>query len=286
MDAIDEKLLARRAGSFSNARMAPEADVAVHEAGVSSDLETRIDAAPLARPAQDLELKALRQMLATAGLQGMMTLSRTGGAEDGLWVQFQSAVVLSAANNWDIAELQSAVRQTIAAHLTAGGLGLEWKPVKVGGTSYFELSQTRPLEMAVQGKLCLLTDDRRLMEEMLGRVSGKSRDTSHGQQSLRTPGGDAHPAPATLIAGFNIQEERGSFGRWSALVDKTNSVRADGALGREDGSGNAENGSEPSFFSQNMRGLGDVFAALESERVVEQRDGALTRQTVTYAWRK
>jgi hypothetical protein len=50
------------------------------------------------------------------------------------------------------------------------------------------------------------------------------------------------------------------------------------------GSGAAGQNGEPSFFSQNMRSLGDVFAGLESERVEERRDGSLTRQTVTYAW--
>ena len=46
----------------------------------------------------------------------------------------------------------------------------------------------------------------------------------------------------------------------------------------------AASGSQPSFFSQTMRGLGDTFSALESERFIERRDGPLIRRTVTYAW--
>jgi hypothetical protein len=43
---------------------------------------------------------------------------------------------------------------------------------------------------------------------------------------------------------------------------------------------------EPGFFSQNMLGLTNVFAPLESERLVENRDATVTRQTVVYAWKR
>jgi len=45
-------------------------------------------------------------------------------------------------------------------------------------------------------------------------------------------------------------------------------------------------GNAPAFFSGNLAGLSGTFAAMQSERVVERRDGAVTRQTVTYAWRR
>jgi hypothetical protein len=279
VEAIDERLLERAAGSFTDTRVAPDADLAVHEVGSASDLETRIDTAPLAHAAQGDALAPLRQALGNAGLQAMMTVSRTGEAVDGMWVPFQSAVVLSAGADWDSAALQNALQQAMATHLTAGGLGLGWKAVQGKQGSYFELSDSRPLELAVRGKLCILADDPGLMREMMGQLHGArgGRDRKPGA----APDGSAQ---ATRIAGFNLAQERGSFARWTGLVDRTN---ADHSVPQEAAGPDAEgNGSEPSFFSQNMRGLGDVFAALESERMVERRDGALTRQTVTYAWRR
>ena len=264
MDAIDEKLLTRRTGSFADMRIAPDADVAVHGAGSTGDLEMRIDAAPIVILAQGAEAGSLRQAMAAANLQAMMTVSRTGSTEAGLWVPFESAVVLSAAEDWNTPSLQSALQQTVASQLTASGLGLEWKPVKTAAGSYFELNETRPLELAVSGKICILADNPGLMREMLERLSKNSHDGATSQ--------------ATLLAGFQLQPERSAFARWSALVDRTNSVKANQS-GDENGDGH-----QPSFFSQDMRSLGDAFAALASERVEERKDGALTRQTVTYTW--
>jgi hypothetical protein len=281
--SLNEKLIAHSSGAYTDMREAPAADVTVHEVGSAADLETRIDDAPLARPARGAELAALRRSLAAADLRSMMTVSRTGdsgsagGAASGIWVPFQSTVVLSASKDWDAVAMQDALQQAMQAHLTASGLGLKWKPVKTKTASYFVISDTQPLAMAVRGKLLILADDPGLMQEMLGKMSQAAAGAKHGAlANSETP-----QAQATLIAGFDLPQERNSFARWSGLVDRTNGTTVNGASVSAESSG-----AQPSFFSQDMRGLGDVFAALESERVVERRDGAVTRQTVTYAWHR
>lgn len=267
--ALDEKLLQRGIGSFEDTRYAPRADVSVQGAGSASDLETRIDAAPLVHAIAGAQLAALRQVLGSADLNGMMTVSRTSDPVDGIWVPFQSAVVLSSTKDWDAGALQSALQEALAAHLTASGLGLAWKPVKTKAGNYWELSETRPLEMAVRGQICVLTDNAGLMQEMLGHLSESGLGKAASGRVER----------ATLIAGFDLPQEQPGLARWSGLVDRTNSSRV--------GEGADQNGAggEPSFFSQNMLGLTGVFAPLESERVVESREASLTRQTVVYAWR-
>lgn len=268
VQSVREKLLERGIGSFEDARVAPVADVTVQGAGSATDLESRIDVAPVARPAVVSQIAALPQVLGSAELNGMMTVSRTSEPVDGIWVPFQSAVVLSAGKDWDTTALQSALKETLAARLTASSLGLTWKPVKTKAGTYFELSETRPLEIAVRGRICILSDNPGLMVEMLGHLSQTGRER-----------GKKPPAKAeqtTLIAGFDLAQERPGFARWSALVDRTNSSAAG-----QDGSGG-----EPGFFSQNMLGLTNVFAPLESEHMVESRDAAATRQTVVYAWKR
>lgn len=275
IESLNEKLIQRQTGAFNDTRIAPDADVAVHGAGSTSDLETRIDTAPVAPPVKSVEPMTLQQALADSGLNAMMTVSRTNEAADGIWVPFQSAVVLSSAKDWDASAMQAAIQQAMQTHFTTSGLGVAWKAVKTKGGSYFEISDTRPLEMAVRGKVCILTDDSGLMLEMLGHLPDSARGGEKGRRSqskaAARPEDDEHEAQATLIAGFDFPQERASFARWSALVDRT-------------GSGAAGQNGEPSFFSQNMRSLSDAFAGLESERVEERRDGSLTRQTVTYAW--
>ena len=268
VQSVDEKLLERGIASFEDSRVAPVADVSVQGAGSTSDLETHIDAAPVAHPVAGSQLADLRQALGSAELKGMMTVSRTSEPVDGIWVPFQSAVVLSAGKDWDAAALQAALREALAAHLTASSLGLAWKPMKTKAGTYFELSETRPLEMAVRGKICILSDNSGLMVEMLGHLS----QAGGGRGKKLT----AKSEVTTLIAGFDLAQERPGFARWSALVDRTNS----GAAGQDGPSG------EPGFFSQNMLGLTNVFAPLESERMVESRDAAVTRQTVVYAWKR
>jgi hypothetical protein len=281
LDSINEKLLQRTTGSFADAHLVPDADVSVHEAGSTTDFETRIDAASLAHPVRGAELAALRQTLAAADPQAMMTVSRTGDARGGIWVPFQSAVVLSAATDWDAAAMQAALQRALEAHITAGDLGLAWKSNNVKGGSYVEASDSRPLELAVRGKLCILADDAELMQEMLGQTSDAGPGRQPARKTDTKSDAQVRQPPATLIAGFDLAQERSSFARWSRLVDRTNA----GPAVQHDGADADGSGGEPSFFSQNMRSLGDVFAALESERVVERGDGKLTRQTVTYAWR-
>jgi len=272
--SLDEKLLARGTGSYSDSQIAPQADVAVPNAG-SEDLEARIDAAPRAHPAAGARLAALRKSLEDAGLEGMMTLSRTAlppetTAEGAVWVPFQSAVALSSGKEWDAVGLQSALREALAARLTASGMGLEWKPVKRKSGVYFEVSQMRPLEMAVQGRVCILADSPDLMEEMLGHLAGAAKGPRPGKKTEQ-PRIGSRPA---LIAGFQPPQESAAFAQWSRLVDRT-------------GAGSSGvNGDQPAFFSRNMLGLSQVFAPLASERMVETRDASVTHQTVTYVWRQ
>jgi hypothetical protein len=285
--SLDEKLLQRAVGSYADTRVAPNADLTVQEAGSSVDLETRIDAMPLTRPAKGTEIAALRQVLADSDLQAMMTVSRTGewrgDAASGVFVPFQSAVVLSSSRAWDAPTMQAALVKAIAAHITAGGLGLTWKPVKTASGTYFEISETRPLEMATKGNLMILSDDAGLMQEMMAHLATSPDDGKQerhaGQASItatdRSLGGQSAKGDATLIAGFDTKEEHAAYARWTGFVNRNNaSPSTDG--------GN----DQPNFFSQDMRSLTDVFAALESERVVERRERALTRQTVIYAWRR
>ena len=265
---VHEKLLERGIGSFEDTHVAPVADLSVQAAGSTSDLETRIDAAPLVHPAAASPIADLSRVLSSANLNGMMTVSRTNEPVDGIWVPFQSAVVLSAGKDWDAAAVQSALREALAAHLTASSLGLAWKPVKTRAGTYFELSETRPLEMAARGRICILSDNPGLMVEMLGHLSQSGRE--HRKKS------PAKTEQTTLIAGFDLAQERPGFARWSALVDRNHS----GAGGQDSAGG------EPGFFSQNMLGLTNVFAPFESEHMVESKDAALTRQTVVYAWKR
>jgi hypothetical protein len=229
LTSFNEKLLQRAPGTFSDPYQAPQADLQVPEVGSASDLETRIDTPPLALPAKGSELAPLRQDLANSGLDAILTVSRTGEAADGIWVPFQSVVVLSSTRDWDAAQMQSALQAALGARLTASGLGLVWKPVKVKAGTYFEIGETRHLEMAARGRLCILADDPGLMQEMLERAAGSGRERKPSKQSASMAGGQSASAPqevgASLIAGFDLTQERANFARWSAALQAPIAVR-------------------------------------------------------------
>jgi hypothetical protein len=287
--SLNEKLLQHEIGTFNDSSMAPEAEVFVHPTGSAGDLETRIDlsgasseastgAGPRARQRKGAELVPLRQLLASSDLKAMMTVSRTGDASSGLWIPFQSAIVLSSARDWDAAAVQSALMAGLQAHLTAGGLGLDWRSVQSKQGIYAEISAIEPLELAVRGKLCVIANDPGLLMEMLEHMAAASNRKFESVQKAKT-GADLDPVmdspAATQLAGFNLPQEQAAFARWSALVDRSPSAASNSADGT----------SEPAFFSRNVRSLSSVLSALESEHFVERKDGALTRQTVTYGWR-
>ena len=262
---FNDTLLAPGTTGYRDASIAPEANIAIQPAGGATDFETRIDMSdPAARAhlPKGAELLPLRQVFEDSGLRAMMTVSRTADAE--LWVPFQSAIVFSGSKDWDSAAMQAALQQALQTRLTAGGLGLNWKPVHAKQGEYAEISSVRPLEVAVTGKLCIVANDPDLLAEMLARAHGKA------EADL----GAAPATAATMLAGFQLQPERASFARWSAVVDHvaSNGQNADGAS------------VEPAFFSKNIRSLGNVFSSLKSERFVERRDGTLTRQTAIYRW--
>jgi len=279
---LNEKLLRRTTGGAARSIVAPSALLNMQNVGSASDLETRIDAAPLTgTPRAGAELDALREVLSRSELQSMMTVSRTGQAVDGIWVPFQSAVVFSAAKDWDLAALQAALQRALGDRLTTSSLGLEWK----SAGAVYSIGDVRPMELAVKGRLCILSDNDALLQEMLA---------GHPKSDA------ANASQATLIAGLDLTGERANFVRWTGLVDrlvdrrdaggtsvsKSHDVPAADVLAGDtpaDDPGSAA-GVEPSFFSQNMRSLTDVFAALDKESLVESRTGALTRQTVIYTW--
>lgn len=274
--SLDEKLLARSAGTYSDLRYASPADVSVQNAGSASELEARIDVPAIATPAKGSELDLLRDALAGTKLTAMMTVDRTGPARDGVWVPFSAGVVLSAAKPWDQPAMQAALKRAVAARLTAGNLGLDWRAVQAANDSYFEISDARPLELAFRGNLCIVSDDPALMREMLVRASQPSTSRSNAASD------------ETLIAGFDLTRERAPFARWTNIVDRVgqrDAAMRNGTAGDgPDDAGNSGSGAEPGFFARNVRGLGTVFSTLQSEEIVERRDGPLVRQTVTYAW--
>ena len=80
--------------------------------------------------------------------------------------------------------------------------------------------------------------------------------------------------PLEYSAGFNHQQERANFERFTSLVDHPN-VPVNAGRGSEH---------QPQFFSGNMASLSATLADVSAERIEIRSDGGKVRQTVTYVW--
>jgi hypothetical protein len=249
---LETKLLAPHLGLQPASQMAPQVQLTSGEQGGGSDLETRIDQAPVARPAQQ-SMSALQELLNKTPILASLQVQSTERDKAGVFARIHSGVVLVAASDWNEAGVQSALTDFARPGLTASELGVGWQQE----SGYKQLDGLWPLVIAVRGKYLLVSDAATLMESMLSNFNRKS-----------------DRKPAELLAGFNHQHERSNFVRFASLVDRPN-----GGVGYGQNSDR-----QPQFFSGNMASLSSTLSAVSAETVEVRGDGGKVRQTVTYEW--
>lgn len=247
---LETKLLAPHLGAAPPSRIAPQVQLTSGEHGAASDLETRIDQAPVEQAAQQ-SAPALKQLLDETRVEAWLKVQSTAREKSGVFVRSHTAVVLVAASDWNEAEVKSALTDFVQPPMTASKLGLTWQQ----NSGYSELDGLWPLVMSAHGKYLLLSDDAALMESMLANFARRS-----------------DRKPADFLAGFNHQHERANFAKFTGLIDRP--------AGDVPQVQNMER--EPQFFSENMGSLSRTLAAVTAERVEIHSEGALVRQTVTY----
>jgi hypothetical protein len=248
---LETKLLAPHLGPQPASQMAPQVQLTSGEQGGGSDLETRIDQVPAERPTTQ-STSALQELLNKTPILASLEVQSTERDKSGVFVRTHSAVIFTAASEWNESGVQSALTEFIRPGLTASQLGVGWQQK----SGYQELDGLWPLTAAVRGKHLLVSDEPALMEAVLANFSRKS-----------------DRKPAQLLAGFNHQQERNNFARFASLVDRPN-VASPNSTGER----------EPQFFSGNMGSQSSTLAAVSAERIEVRGDAGKVRQTVTYEW--
>jgi len=248
---LETKLLAPHLGPQPASQIAPQVQLTSGEQGGGSDLETRIDQAPVERHVVQ-SMSALQQLLSQTPILASLDVQSTERDQAGVFVRIHSAVVLVGASDWNEVGVQSALTDFIRPGLTSGQLGAAWQR----RSGYQELDGLWPLTVSVRGKYLLVSDAPPLMESVLSNLSRK-----------------ADRKPVQLLAGFNHQRERNNFMRFAGLIDRPGGV------------GYGQNSDrQPQFFSGNMASLSSTLAAVSAEQIEVRGDGNKVRQTVTYEW--
>jgi len=250
---LETKLLAPHFGPVPPSQVAPQVQLTPGEQGGGSDLETRIDHAPVDRSVAPQSVSALKELLDKAPLLASLDVQSTVPDQAGVFVRIHSAVILVAGSEWNQTAVQSALTDFVRPALTASQLGVGWQQ----GSGYQELDGLWPLVASVRGKYLLVSDDPGLAEAILANFSRKSDRKA-----------------ADLLAGFNHQQERANFVRFTKVVDRPSATVAD----------NENRRGEPQFFSNNMASLSSTLAAVSAEQIEVRSEGNKERQTVIYEW--
>jgi hypothetical protein len=250
---IETKILSPHAGPATAEQTAPQVRLSSGEAGNNSDMETRIDQAPVQRKSSADAASPLKTLLEKAPVRAILQVQSTERDKDGVFVRMHSGVALLGGSDWSEAEVHAGMVNIVGPALTAANLGVSWR-VRPG---YQELDGLWPLALAVRGKYLLISDDGTLLSSMLANIN--QRIVSQ---------------PAVYVAGFNHARERVNFERLAAVLDRPNA-----------GPDNLANtGHAPQFFSDNIASLSSILAGVSSERVIIRDAGDKITQTVTYTW--
>jgi len=253
LDLLETKILAPHRGPAVAQQTAPDVQLSSGETGTSSDLETRIDQAPLKTQASGDASTALKDLFQKARVLAVLQTQATERDKDGVFVRIHSGVAYLAAAEWQEASVRSALVDFLRPSLSTGNLGLQW----LSKSGYQELDGLWNFTVAVRGKYLLLSDDSSLLKNMFANMNQK-----------------ASQKPAVFVGGFHHARERENFSRLTRLLDRP------GANPRSA----APSEPYPQFFSDNLASFSAALAGVSSQTIVIRDASDKVLQTVTYEW--
>jgi len=250
LELLEAKILAPHLGPAAAEKLAPRVGLGSGETGSASDLETRIDQAPVQSSVLGDHRAALQGVLANNHVLAQLELQSTERDSAGVFVRIHSAVAFLGESDWNEAAVHAALAEFVRPGFTTGALGVEWKNV----SGYSVLDGLWPLAGAVGGKYLIVSDNPRLLSSTLEGLNKK-------------PAGSG----AVFAAAFDHQRERENFATLTGMLD----------VGAR-----SPNGGSPEFFSENIAGLSLALKDVSSEKIVIRDDRDRQTQTVTYTWDK
>jgi hypothetical protein len=250
---LETKILAPHLGPTAAEKLAPLVQLTNGETGSGSDLETRIDRAPVQQSASASLSNPLSDLLQKNRVRALLQIQSTERDHDGVFVRIHAAVAFLGESDWNEPAVRSALVELLSPGLTAGQLGVDWQ--SASGSQ--QLNGLWNLATAVRGKYLFVSDQRTLLNELLANMTQK-----------------VVSQPAAFAAGFDHGRERGSFTRLTGLID-----RPGVEVGTPAGAGHI-----PEFFSENIASLSSLLAGVSSEKIVVRDVGDKVTQTVIYEW--
>jgi hypothetical protein len=265
--ALREGVLDPRIQQAAGEATAPPA-VQFENAGTASDLEQRIDVAPVLVNETD-PYSELRQLLQSSDLTGILQVYRTYSSPSAVFVGIERGIVVQSASSWKETDVEHALSATFRRGVTASQLGIGWSSTAVESGTAWKLDGSIPLLMAVRTNRLYVANSEALLSAMLSRGTGPEASASDSF----TYEADFHHDSREQQAFKNLA------GRLDAAGHGTPSARsADTDTGTD--------GQPPAFFSGNIESLSQMWSRVAREKVTEKDQGAFVSQTVVYEWQK
>jgi hypothetical protein len=262
---MEDKLLTRQASAYRDPRVAPVAELSTPEAGDADEFEQRIDAPLVVAELRSADVAKLRELVGTQGVTAMMAFSTAQGeAAEGVFRPVRTAVVLQAAQPWDLMAMETALSAALARRVSVSDAGLAW--VQGEDAGWVKLNGMDGMAMAVHGTECVMASDAGTLEQLLA-AQGKAAKAA---------------VMATAVAGFSLKGEREPMERLVDVLDQASEAASSRPEGTEPGDGVV-----PPFFSGTMQSLSETFRDFDGETFT-QSTGAdrVVRQSVLYQWRR
>jgi hypothetical protein len=262
---VEEKVLMPRAGPGVASQIAPAVSLTPGQAGSESDLETRIDVAPLQGTAGALGVEALKKLLDRAPLQAVLEFHSLRHAGSPSFVEPHTAILIRSSADWDSQAVRDTLRASIRELWTTSQIGVNWVENREGNAGYYHLDGLVPLAVVVRGPVLLLANSEETLSSLLVRAaSGPAADLA----------GAAQGQNVVYAAGFHHAAARENIVTMMRLIEMP---LPRGNVGLAD-----EQGREPAFFSENLASLSQSLESIESESLVVEDRGPLLVQTATY----
>ncbi len=244
---------------------APSA-TAIENAGKASDLEQRIDLAPVGTKESD-PYAVLRGLVTSASPNAVLAVYRTLSSTRQMFVGIERGMVVQAASPWSEAEVRDAVSATFRRDVTTSQLGIGWGSRVGAEVNMMAMDGSIPLYLAVRGNRLYMSSSDSLLSAMLNRDSSPAA---------------AGNEPVTYEARFqHSAREQQVFSKLAGCLDAAGHGAADSGVVADE---NPSEGQAPAFLSGNIASLSRMWSNMRRETVTEKDQGATVAQTVVYEW--
>jgi hypothetical protein len=257
LDLLKQKVLSPHGGKGPATRLAPQVSLGSGAAGGEGDFETQIDVAPPVTTGGTVQTEALKKLFQDFPPTSALQIESTRTAGGGVLVGTESAVVLSAATDWDGAAARAALQSAVEPMWTTRGLGVQWNRHAQDGRTYFELNGLDSLSVVADGRFLIIATRPQVLLSVLARSSAP-----------------AVSGAGTYAAGFRHAQEREQLIKLLGFVETPAASRL--------AAFSTVRGHAPLFFSENLASLSGALARVESESIVVNDMGPRVTQTIRY----